>query len=295
MKKLFYWFNLPHERKIKSLINHIYYFVFKIINTKYPKIIKNIHFNNYPGFFKYTETKYEKFLLFSNDGGISRQIFINGEYNLKTLKKAIKIIGKLELIIDVGANIGSTCIASLKRNYASKGIAIEADINNFQMLKRNIELNNLEKKLLPLNYIVSNKSENYKIIKNKNNYGANFVKKISAVGKKKNKVRSIKLDNLKINLPKKTLVWIDVQGFEPYVLKGSTNIINRKIPFVIEFWPKALKRSNGKSNLIQCMKKFKYFYDLYDTNDKKLINNQNIEKLFKVYSKKNTEILLTNF
>ena len=62
-----------------------------------------------------------------------------------------------EIIVDVGAHIGHYTIISSKRvGQNGKVIAIEAHPGNFEMLNRNIKLNNLTN-VIPLNYAVYSK------------------------------------------------------------------------------------------------------------------------------------------
>ena len=64
-----------------------------------------------------------------------------------------------DIVVDVGAHIGLyTIIASKRVGPNGKVIAIEADPSNFEMLNRNIQLNNLTN-VLALNYAVYSKEE----------------------------------------------------------------------------------------------------------------------------------------
>tara|TARA_B100001057_G_C22866833_1_gene956904 strand:+ start:5589 stop:6476 length:888 start_codon:yes stop_codon:yes gene_type:complete len=295
MIKIFNWILLSNKNKFRSLVTHFFKAIFNFIYFKDPKIINNVLFNNLISKFKYSENKNESFIVFSKDGGISRQLYVNGEYNLVTFKKTINIVGRLDLVLDVGANIGSTCIPSIKRNYTQKAIAIEADEVNFNLLKVNILLNGLEKKISAYNYLVSDKKKKFKLIKNKNNYGANYFIESKSSNKFENQKRII-LNNF-VNQMKnlKCLVWIDTQGHEPYVIQGATKLIKLKIPFVIEFTPRFFKRLKNETEVIKSIKKFKFFYDLYDKRKKTRVSEDSIQNLFIKYKNSNTEILLTNF
>ena len=67
--------------------------------------------------FRLSESEFGKFIIFAKDGGISRQVYINKTYNFETLNKAIQILGKVDIIFDIGANIGTTCITAIKKNF----------------------------------------------------------------------------------------------------------------------------------------------------------------------------------
>lgn len=295
MNKIFKWILLSNRGKFKSISTHFYKFIHSLIYFIDPKIINNVSFNHNSNKYKYTENKNGKYLVFNNDGGISRQLYVNGEYNLKTLKKTVNILGKFTLILDVGANIGSTCISSIKRNYSKTAIAIEADEKNYKLLKTNVAINNLEKKISTFNYLVTDKNKNFKQIKKKNNFGANYFIETNNPILNLNK-KKISLNKFTKYLKKnKTLVWIDTQGHEPYVLNGSSKLIKSNIPFVIEFTPKFFKRLKNENVLIKNLKKFKFYYDLCNQTKKTKINIDNIKFLFEKYKNGNTELLLVNF
>ena len=59
-----------------------------------------------------------------------------------------------DVVIDVGAHLGRhTIIASKRVGQTGKIVAIEAHLENFKMLNRNIKLNRLTN-VIPLNYAV---------------------------------------------------------------------------------------------------------------------------------------------
>ena len=156
-----------------------------------------------------------------------------------------------------------------------------------------MSLNNLQKKIEIFNLAVSDKVGHVKLIRKRENYGASFINN----KKGRYKTRSITLDKFKNKINKNCLIWIDVQGYEEKVLNGAKNLINNKIPFVIEFYPHLIKKFSKKSEIIKGLKKFKFFYDLKkDKLEKKKINEINLNYLFKIYNKKKaTELLLINY
>ena len=87
------------------------------------------------------------------------------------------------------------------------------------------------------------------------------------------KVKSKKFDSLFINLNKdKDLVWIDTQGYEPLILDGAKNLIDKGVPLVIEFWPYGLKRNNLYPKIVQKKTENHYNYYFYNIYLKYYIN-----------------------
>ena len=99
-------------KKKKSILTHLFIKIINLIKNEDQSIMYNVLFNQINTNYKYTENKNGKYIIIGKDGGISRQLYVNGEYNLQTLRKTINIVGKLDLIVDVGANIGSNLYIS---------------------------------------------------------------------------------------------------------------------------------------------------------------------------------------
>jgi hypothetical protein len=84
----------------------------------------------------------------------------------------------------------------------------------------------------------------------------------------KNKVK--KLDSfIKLVNPNKTLIKIDVQGFEPQVLLGSKLFLNFQPPLILEVDPIIISKNNFMAMLDILKKHYSYFFEL---------NNQNLNK-----------------
>ena len=234
--------------------------------------------------------EFEKFIVYSKDKIIGRDVYINGQFDFKKLQKTLKILGKNfkpDLLIDVGANIGTICIPSIKRKVFKKAFAFEPDPFNYSLLCANIYINNLNEKILSYNYAITNKNNidlkleisaenlgDHRIITNKKKVG-NFVK-----------VKGKKLDSFfRIINPKKTLIWIDTQGHEGFILEGAKKILNKKTPLVIEFWPQGMFQSSSYVLLkkILCNSPYNKFYNLDDKNIKAY--NLDEKELDNLYSK----------
>ena len=71
----------------------------------------------------------EKFVLFTHDKVISKEIFLKEEFDINKLIKTIDFLKQKKTIknlYDIGANIGVICIPAVKRNLVKKAIAIGA-------------------------------------------------------------------------------------------------------------------------------------------------------------------------
>ena len=243
--------------------------------------------------------KNTRFLLHSKDS-VSKKIFIDYEFDYKIMKKALRLLGKnhkKETLINIGANIGSICIKSVKENYFKSAIVFEPEEMNFKLLMSNILINNLENKIVAHRLALSNRKTILKLSLNKkSNLGDNrIINKLNNQKKLKiQKVKSEKLDNFILKHNKNnTLIFMDVQGHEPYIFMGAKKAIKRKVPIVFEFSPLLLDK-NWNKNFNLLYKNYNHFYNLHKGNRKEVFNRTNILSLFKKLKveKKYTDLMI---
>ena len=133
-----------------------------------------------------------------------------------------------DTVIDIGAHIGRYTITSSKQvGDSGKVVAIEADPDNFELLKKNITLNKLTN-VLPLNYAVFSTRTRMKLYEQSASAKYNSVM-LARAGKTENyvEVNAETLDDiLKQNgINQVNWIKIDVEGAEYEVLKGSTKTL----------------------------------------------------------------------
>ena len=296
--KIKFFLDLSMKSKVKKILS--FFGIRFFLNFIFFNLYKFIYKNNYPFLkgilfdslkFK-TKTqiietnKNERFLIFTNDNIISKEMFVSEEFDLKKLEKTLNFLNtknKISKLYDIGANIGVICIPALTRNYVKKALAVEPEKNNFDLLKMNIALNNLEKKIDLFNFALSDKDDHFiEMELAPENSGDHRIREnvqFNIHGEEKRKTVSVKtkkFDTLfkEIN-PKEDLIWMDTQGYEPTILSGANNLINSKAPIVIEFWPYALKRSGLWESMFIHIKKFDYFLDLSEKVIKLVEINEN--------------------
>ena len=174
-------------KKIKASIlsfviyNFILFFNYLDRNFKKIRIVKFDKLKN--NRYKFFSNK-PNLIIFSDDNYVSRDTYINGPYDYNLIKRSLKFIKKRKKItfIDVGANIGTVCISTLKDKIFRNCIAIEPNEKILNVLKANILINNLENIIEIYDCCLSDKNkDNLFFSKHKSNYGDN------RFSKKKNK------------------------------------------------------------------------------------------------------------
>lgn len=249
------------------------YFLIKIITIifflrKKIRTFRKVQFEYFSSKYMLATNKYF-FILFGNDKFISKETYINEPHDYNLLKKSKKILKKrVTYLIDVGANIGTFCIPAVKDGGIKKCIAIEPVENINDILRSNIILNGLKKKIQVFDYVIScDTKENLVLKQNKNNYGDNKFKNIKD-GEKKYKIQ--KLDYFINNFKTKNLlIKIDVQGFEGKVLLGGLKFIKKRVPILIELDKNFCKFANFNYLIKNIIKNYNFFVDLDQKKIKK--------------------------
>lgn len=181
-------------------------------------------------------TRAGKFHLPNLKDMISIDLFMNGYYEkglVRMLKENIPANG---VMIDVGANIGSISVPLAKMRPDIKIIAVEASPWIYQVLKKNIEANNLEN-VFAINFAVYSESgKSLPMFAPKDLFGKGSLK--SVYTKDAEMVETITIDDIKIklDLPAIDFIKVDVEGFEASVFSGmSHRTVADKPKIVFEF------------------------------------------------------------
>lgn len=253
--------NSERKKAIKRTIQS------KLIKPKYffkKKLYKSILKNKF-----YLIQSKEIYIISTQDKGISKDLFINGEYGLDHLYLARKILGieKFGTLVDVGANIGVISIPALRRNLTENVICIEPSQTNFNLLKINIIINGLESRTKLVRAAAGSNVKNVNLHKNPFSYGDHEISRdlIKTNLVDIESVKTVRLDDVVGQLNRaKDLIWMDIQGYEMEALKGLSNNLEKRIPLVFEFWPKGLEKHGGINEIENLLNSYDCFIDLQD-------------------------------
>jgi FkbM family methyltransferase len=198
----------------------------------------------------------EQYVVSTQDNIIGRVLFDVGEFDFNKFEIAHQAIvantGKRpKTLIDIGANIGTICIPAVARGLVKNAIAIEPSPENCRLLRANIELNDLHGRIMVHETAVGPRDgEILSLALSPDNLGdhriATGIASSEGEGRQIIKVRSDTLDHVLEDLrDQNLLLWMDVQGFEGFVLAGSRNLLEDKPPLVMEFWPRGMPRESS--------------------------------------------------
>lgn len=181
-----------------------------------------------------------------------------------------KEIQKGNVVLDLGANIGFYTLV-LARLVGEKGkvYAFEADPTNFEILKKNVEINGYKNVIL-INKAVLDKNGKIKFYVDEGNTAGNSI--YQGKNTKSLEVEAVRLDNYFTKDRKIDFVKIDIEGSEFRAMMGMSKLLkeNKKIKIMTEFYPKLLN-GIGKENGLFAIDYLKFLrnlgFELYDIQE----------------------------
>lgn len=223
-----------------------------------------------------------RFLVNSSDMAVGFSTYINRvAFDSEKICPLLSICGRgggQSIMLDIGANIGTIGLTALAQGHVSEVWAFEPEPHNYSLLVSNIWLNGLNESVKSFNVALTDISDgnDLEFELDTVNFGDHRVRKTEQSGKygeemrKVIRVKSARLDDLCAELNyEKAIIWMDTQGYEGYVLSGSTKLLNKKIPIITEFWPYGLMRSGCFDKFVDAVVSGSYT-NILDLNDMKV-------------------------
>ena len=158
-------------------------------------------FMNNSDYFSFTvERKKVNFYLPIKHDQVSQQIILKNDfYEFWELNQLKKILRKPKIILDIGANIGNHTIYFSKIMDA-KVYAFEPQKSIFNILKRNIEINNLKSKTEIFNFGLGDENSKAEVLFfDKHNTGSTTLKKSENGNISIKKLDSIKIKDVEVD------------------------------------------------------------------------------------------------
>lgn len=220
----------------------------------------------------------ESLVINCRDDVISREVFRSGSFDFHKFERAMAILqvrglvtGRIERLFDIGANIGTICVPAVARGFAESAVAIEPHPINCRLLRANIAINGLHDRVWVSECAAAAQDGGQAMLEvNDRNWGDHRVAPAlqliadeqgeSARTRLAVPVRSI--DSIAAEMGTPTLLWMDTQGFEGFVLSGAAGVLASRPPLVTEYWPYSLHRVGGYAAFHSAIAAYRHFIDL---------------------------------
>ena len=163
--------------------------------------------------------------------------FANFYYEWGVKKYLLNRINEYTVFIDGGACIGDYSI--LLSRYGIRCIAIEPVLNNYEVVIKNIDLNNLNSKVKALPVGLGDKNFRANFVFNPINTGASHIANDNDTVNCMVEIRTLDslLPELNISINDNILIKLDIEGMELEAIRGATDFILHypNITFVTEY------------------------------------------------------------
>lgn len=150
------------------------------------------------------------------------------------------------VFLDVGANMGWFALTAAAQPQCAKVIALEPNHGNVQLLYRSMLANHFDK-ITVYPFAAGDKPTVLRLSSSAGPTGTGFV---SPAGEHHDAavvfVQSMRLDDLLKDERRIDILKMDIDGYEPAVVKGMQRLIARHLPVIFtEFFPKGIRQLTG--------------------------------------------------
>ena len=179
-----------------------------------------------------------------------------------------------KVFVDVGANIGMTCIPAVLRHGFARAIAIEPSPSNIAFLRQNLVANGVTDRIQVIEAAAGDYDGEIEMELSPVNSGDHRVRlgppAVRGSGEERRPTITVPVRTIDGILAREGvtpdqvgLMWMDIQGFEAYALAGATSILESPVPVVMEYWPYGLLRTGSLERLWDLANRhYRSFFDI---------------------------------
>lgn len=231
---------------------------------------------------------HEALIVNCRDDIISREVFRSGAFDFHKFERAVALLRarglmgeRIERLYDIGANIGTICVPAVVRGLAAEAVAIEPHPLNCRLLRANVALNGLHDRVAVVECAAAGADGGEAMLEvNERNWGDHRVapvgrgvadeggsggRVVDEQGESRRPRIAVPLrsiDGIAAECGAPSLLWMDTQGFEGFVLAGAARVLAARPPLVTEYWPYSLRRVGGYEAFHAAIAGYARFVDL---------------------------------
>lgn len=194
---------------------------------------------------------------------ISKSLVLIGQHELDLSRETMELVRTITgrprgegTIVDIGANNGVISIGMLMTGELERAVMIEPDPGNFQRLMANVKLNKLGKRVRGVNVAAADKPGTVTFELSADNFGDHRVRHADAGdGKPDDHYDEASRDVIEVScetvdsvvgrehFKDVAVVWMDVQGYEGFAIRGAQELFGTGVPVMSEIWPYGIHRT----------------------------------------------------
>lgn len=178
---------------------------------------------------------------------IGRHVIATGGYTRDSVRHVLDALDQRRLlprkggcVLEIGANIGThTLYLALTRRFDTI-VAVEPDPRNLRFLRRNVEDNGLADVVRIVECAAGEAEDELMLHRIESNFGnSSFLHARPSDNGVVVPVRPVDaiLDAAGIEADAVSLVWMDIEGFEPQAFRSMERLLSRQVPIYLEFSP----------------------------------------------------------
>ena len=210
------------------------------------------------------------------DTVVTRIIATHGKWEADETALFLRTVKPGDTIVDAGANVGYyTVIGSRLVGDQGKVYAFEPDPTNFELLRKNVQLNRLTNVVLERKAL-SNRKGTVKLFIADENKGDHRIYQPVGESRLSVDVEAVRLDEYFQDHKRGIdFIKIDTQGAEGVILEGMTGLLERRTDaptIFMEFWPHALEQlGSDPGTVVSRLQSSNYkFYEIRERLGKQL-------------------------
>jgi FkbM family methyltransferase len=204
-----------------------------------------------------------RYVMSTGDHGAGMTLFMGEDVDRGTLAAVVQAMEDAGLegpgggtFVDVGANVGTTTVTALGAFGFDRAYCFEPFPGNVDFLRTNLEYNGLGDRAEIFEAALSDHDGSATFEISPKNPGDARVrpegKEGGELGEESWPTTEVKIATLdsfvaagEVDPDSVSMLWVDAQGHEGQILAGARQVLAKRVPTVIEFWPYALRRADG--------------------------------------------------
>ncbi|CAN7400865.1 FkbM family methyltransferase [Pararhizobium sp. LjRoot255] len=185
-------------------------------------------------------------MTFSPHDYIGRKIYRKGHFERENVDRLLRILRQRNLLkqdavlLELGGNIGTQTLYFALSQAFRHIVTVEPDPRNFKLLRTNIDQNGLQDQVTAINSAAGESEGALDFFLHRDNHGKSSALRQSdrdiAITVPVKPVTTI-LTEATVAPEEIGLIWMDIEGYEPFAARSMRPLLERRVPFYMEFSP----------------------------------------------------------